>query len=65
MLFLPVLASCHDPGFLAQGSKTGNVFAHGQTVIYECVQGYTLEGNNQITCVDGKWDSERPKCKGK
>ena len=67
LLLLPVftLASCVDPGLLAHGSKTGNGFSHGQTVIYECMQGYSLEGNNQITCVDGKWDSARPKCRGK
>ena len=51
---------------MAQGSKTGSDYSHGQMVTYECTtQGYSLVGNPTLTCDDGTWDSQRPQCKGK
>lgn len=61
-----MLASCNDPGPIAQGRKTGSDYSHGQMVTYECsTQGYSLVGNPTMTCDDGTWDSQRPQCKGK
>ncbi|KAJ7383519.1 hypothetical protein OS493_027685 [Desmophyllum pertusum] len=57
-------ASCDDPGLIGHGRKAGNAFSHGKIVTYECTTpGYSLEGNPQLTCNNGNWDSDRPKCK--
>ena len=32
---------------------------------YSCNLGYTLEGEAELTCVDGRWNTVTPKCKGK
>lgn len=58
-------ASCDDPGTITQARKIGNDYSHGQIVTYECItQGYSLIGNPTLTCNDGRWDSQRPQCKG-
>ena len=60
------LASCQDPGYLEKGRRNGNDLSHGQIVTYECTaKGYSLVGNPQLTCNDGRWDSDKPDCKGK
>ena len=38
---------------------------HGKTVRYSCNLGYTLEGEAELTCVDGRWNTDIPKGKGK
>ena len=39
---------------------------HGKTVRYSCNLGYTLEGEAELTCVDGRWNTDDlPTCKGK
>jgi len=66
LLYIPLLASCDDPGHLARGRRNGNQFSHGQMVEYECTtQGYSLVGKPQLNCNDGIWDSKRPECKGR
>ena len=42
----------------------GNNYTHGKTVRYSCNLGYTLEGEAELTCVDGRWNTVTPKCKG-
>ncbi|XP_008053453.2 complement factor H-related protein 1-like, partial [Carlito syrichta] len=37
------------------------VYAPYSSVAYQCQNLYQLEGNRQITCINGKW-SEPPKC---
>ena len=60
-----ITATCGQPVDITNGSKIGVNYAHGKTVQYKCNHGYTLEGQNQLTCNDGKWNSKPPICKGK
>ena len=59
-----ILATCRPPGGVDHGIKNGNEYGHGKTVKYECDAEYTLEGQNQLTCDDGKWNADPPKCRG-
>ena len=59
------LANCQSPGDTNHGLKFGNNYAHGKTVSYFCNLGYTLEGEAKLTCEDGRWNNDTPKCKGK
>ena len=43
----------------------GNNYTHGKTFRYFCNLVYTLEGEAQLTCEDGRWNTDIPKCKGK
>ena len=61
----PFAASCQKPGIVRQGLKIGNDFRHGKSVRYQCDDTYILEGKDQLTCDDGKWNFDPPKCKGK
>ena len=61
----PVQASCQSPGGIAHGKKFGSDYSHTKTISYECDAEYTLEGKNRLTCNDGKWNYNPPKCKGK
>ncbi|XP_073244349.1 sushi, von Willebrand factor type A, EGF and pentraxin domain-containing protein 1-like isoform X2 [Porites lutea] len=56
-------ASCQKPGGVRHGVKIGNDFAHGKSVRYQCDGNYILEGKDRITCDDGKWNFDPPKCK--
>ena len=62
---LEILAVCNDPGLITHGKKDGNDFSHGKHVKYKCDGNYSLEGNHQLTCHDGQWNSDPPLCKGK
>ena len=57
-------ANCRSPGNFNHGLKIGNNYTHGKTVRYFCNLGYALEGEDQLTCEDGKWNAAIPKCKG-
>ena len=65
-IFLSVLikANCRSPGDINHGLKIGNNYKHGKTVRYSCNAGFTLEGEAQLTCVEGRWNTDTPKCKG-
>ena len=65
LLSSPNAASCQKPGRVTHGVKIGNDFGHGKSVRYQCDDNYILEGNNRITCDDGKWNFDPPKCKGR
>ena len=42
-------------------STTGTVY--GDTVLYECLPGYTLQGSKTRTClVTGQWSGSLPNC---
>ncbi|CAH3198639.1 unnamed protein product, partial [Porites evermanni] len=56
-------ANCRSPGDLYHGLKIGNNYTHGKTVRYSCNLGYTLEGEAELTCVDGRWNTVTPECK--
>ncbi|KAK2566877.1 Sushi, partial [Acropora cervicornis] len=57
------LASCNNPGDIAHGQLTSRYFSHGQLVRYKCDLGYSLEGNHELTCNNGDWNSYPPHCK--
>ncbi|KAL9989281.1 hypothetical protein ACROYT_G003814 [Oculina patagonica] len=57
------LASCQSLADIAHGRKIGSDFSHGRTVRFECDAEYTLEGNTRLTCDDGTWNSDPPKCR--
>ena len=59
-----IAASCQNPGRVKHGVKIGNDYGHGKTVRYQCDGNYILEGTDQLTCHDGKWNFDLPKCKG-
>ncbi|XP_068726391.1 sushi, von Willebrand factor type A, EGF and pentraxin domain-containing protein 1-like [Montipora capricornis] len=56
-------AACKNPGPITHGKKDGNDFSHGKHVKYKCDGNYSLEGNHQLTCHDGQWNSDPPLCK--
>ncbi|XP_078348020.1 uncharacterized protein LOC144633100 [Oculina patagonica] len=58
-----VQASCQTPGGIANGKKLGTDYSHNKTVRYECDAEYTLEGEKQLTCDNGKWNYDPPKCR--
>ena len=57
-------ANCRSPGDINHGLKFGSNYTHGKTVRYFCNPGYTLEGEAELTCEDGRWNTDTPKCKG-
>ena len=59
------LANCQSPGDINHGLQFGNNYTHGKTVRYFCNPGYTLEGEVALTCEDGRWNTDTPKCKGR
>ncbi|XP_078348103.1 sushi, von Willebrand factor type A, EGF and pentraxin domain-containing protein 1-like isoform X1 [Oculina patagonica] len=56
-------ASCRPPANIAHGRKIGSDFSHGKTIRFECDARYTLDGNTRLTCNDGAWDSNPPRCR--
>ena len=64
-LFYMNSASCPEPGRIKHGNKIGQNYGHGKTVRYRCNSGYTLEGEDRLTCDDGRWNLNMPRCKGK
>ena len=64
-IFLSVLnkANCQSPGHINHGLKIGKNYKHGKTVRYSCNLGYTLEGEAEVTCEEGTWNTDTPKCK--
>ncbi|XP_070570713.1 seizure protein 6 homolog isoform X2 [Ptychodera flava] len=62
---MPVCAIvvCGDPGQPDNGVRIGDEFSYGDTVAYQCNEGYTLNGTDAITCQStGTWDGEAPTC---
>ena len=37
--------------------------AHGATGLYQCKDGYSLQGDNRTTCIYGNWTGSTPSCK--
>ena len=65
LLFFLNSANCRPPGDINHGLKFGNNYTHGKTVRYFCNPGYALEGEAQLTCEDGIWNTDTPKCKSR
>ena len=60
------VAVCPDITY-ENARRTGNVFFPGQRVIFECVDGYAMNGsgNNVLICKgNGKWGGSFPGCIG-
>ncbi|MGH0157496.1 UNVERIFIED_CONTAM: hypothetical protein FKN15_052472 [Acipenser sinensis] len=47
------LEPCDDPGVPAFSRRIGFQFGVGDSLIFSCLPGYRLEGNNRITCLGG------------
>ncbi|CAJ1083788.1 CUB and sushi domain-containing protein 2 [Xyrichtys novacula] len=59
--------SCFEPGVVRNGTRVGADLKLGSTVTYHCDSGYTLEGDQTLTCImggDGKpsWNKPKPIC---
>ena len=59
-----IKANCRSPGDINHGLKIGDNYKHGKTVRYSCNAGFTLEGEAEVTCEEGTWNTDTPKCKG-
>ncbi len=55
---------CSDPGSINNGKMTGSAPYHqGSSVTYKCNNGYTMNGDNTLTCQsEGTWDKPAPTC---
>ena len=56
---------CEKPVQITNGNIIGKDFRHNKQVRYTCNGQYVLNGNSLVTCVDGKWNSTAPNCRGK
>ncbi|RXM33320.1 CUB and sushi domain-containing protein 2, partial [Acipenser ruthenus] len=59
------LEPCDDPGVPAFSRRIGFQFGVGDSLIFSCLPGYRLEGNNRITCLGGGrhvWGAPLPRC---
>ena len=63
-LSVQIQANCRFPGDISHGLKIGNNYKHGKTVRYSCNAGFTLEGEAEVTCEEGTWNTDTPTCKG-
>ncbi|KAE8588486.1 hypothetical protein XENTR_v10022567 [Xenopus tropicalis] len=60
------LEGCGPPPIVLHGETVQDrvkSYEHGSVMTYKCPLSYTLEGNQNITCRNGKWD-DLPACKG-
>ena len=57
-------APCATPHQPNNGWIQRRVYRHGQTIRYNCNNGYTLEGLATRKCINGLWSSNIPLCKG-
>ena len=58
------IEKCKDPGIPRNGARRGDQFFHKARVVFLCNKGFTLDGNNSITCQEGEWSSNLPYCRG-
>ncbi|XP_044180207.1 sushi, von Willebrand factor type A, EGF and pentraxin domain-containing protein 1-like isoform X4 [Acropora millepora] len=59
------IEKCKDPGIPRNGARRGDQFFHKARVFFLCNKGFTLDGNNSITCQEGEWSSNLPYCRAK
>ena len=59
-----LLVTCPNPDNITDGSYRGIDYTDGGTVTYVCDNQYFLDGSSNITCVDGRWNSPPPVCRG-
>lgn len=58
-------APCSNPGKPPKGGRTGQGFTHGKTVRFYCKRNYRLVGQKQLTCNNGNWQGQKPRCQRK
>ncbi|XP_074621677.1 sushi, von Willebrand factor type A, EGF and pentraxin domain-containing protein 1-like isoform X2 [Acropora palmata] len=58
-------APCSNPGKPPNGGRTGQGFTHGKTVKFYCKRNYRLVGRKQLTCNNGNWQGQKPRCRRK
>ncbi|CAB1320459.1 unnamed protein product, partial [Coregonus sp. 'balchen'] len=59
------LESCPEPQTPNYGIKVGDRYMVGDVVLFQCEQGYSLQGNAHITCMPGpvrRWNYPVPLC---
>lgn len=57
--------SCGHPGSPLHGKLIGHYFTYGQTVTFECDNGFNLTGDSSLYCnASGEWEGMRPSCQG-
>ncbi|KAK3532300.1 hypothetical protein QTP86_016064, partial [Hemibagrus guttatus] len=59
------LDSCPEPQTPTYGIKVGDRYMVGDVVMFQCEQGYSLQGNAHITCMPGpvrRWNYPVPLC---
>ncbi|XP_070560111.1 uncharacterized protein [Ptychodera flava] len=54
--------NCADPGSPDDGQKLSNDSNHGDSISFACNSGLNLVGSETITCDNGTWSDEVPKC---
>ncbi|XP_070560771.1 sushi, von Willebrand factor type A, EGF and pentraxin domain-containing protein 1-like [Ptychodera flava] len=54
--------NCRDPGNPESGRKLSNNTSHGYSISFACNTGLNLIGSEFITCDNGTWSDEVPKC---
>ncbi|XP_068695180.1 sushi, von Willebrand factor type A, EGF and pentraxin domain-containing protein 1-like isoform X3 [Montipora foliosa] len=57
-------APCPPPVAPADGFVFGENHQHHSMIQFWCKQGFTLRGASTSKCVDGKWNTPIPRCKG-
>ena len=54
-----------EHGFYIKGGRNkGDKIKHGERITYDCFGSYTLVGSNAQECNNGRWNNDRPSCKG-
>ena len=55
---------CKDPGRIRNGQKRGANYKHGGSVVYSCFGDFVLDGRKTLTCTNGRWNYQVPRCQG-
>nr|XP_048681763.1 CUB and sushi domain-containing protein 2 isoform X3 [Caretta caretta] len=58
--------SCNDPGIPQNGSRSADSKEAGDSIVFQCDPGYTLQGETKISCVQIEnrffWQPDPPSC---
>ncbi|XP_070546029.1 C4b-binding protein-like [Ptychodera flava] len=57
-----IWTDCTEPDAPKDGSKEGEDLSDGSEVTFSCNEGYTLVGEDTLTCNNGVWDNDEPTC---
>ena len=55
---------CAPPEYVVPHSippRKSDTYQYGEEIVYECVEGFGINGSASIKCLGGKW-SHPPKC---